>query len=162
MSRPHLKTAGCVTVTCLLLAAGCSQTVELSNVSPAAKTALKTAYPEASITEVESEFAWGTKVYEAELKQGDRQIDVKLSFDGEIIEVETKMSMSDVPKAVAEAITEAAKGAEVTGVEKVELMGKIQFGKIVKLDEPKVYYEAEYRKWGIPVQIKVAPDGSRM
>ncbi len=96
------------------------------------------------------------------MKQGDREMEVKLSFDGVIIEVETKMAMSEVPKAVAEAITAAAKGAEVIEVEKVELMGKIKSGKVVKLDKPKVFYEAKYRKWGIPVEIKVAPDGSRM
>ena len=147
---------------CLLLAAGCSQNIELAQVTPEAKKVLETRFPEATITEVESEYAWGLKVYEAELKQGDREMDVKLSLDGKIIEVETQVSLSEVPKAAAETITEAAKGGEVTKIEKVELLGKIKSGKVVKLDEPKIFYEAKYRKWGIPVEVKVAPDGSRL
>jgi len=149
-------------MTGLLLAAGCSQKIELSQVTPEAMAALKKTFPEATVTEVEREQAWGMKVYEAELKQGDKEMDVKLSLDGAIIEVETELSMSDVPKAVAEAIAKAAKGSKVTEVEKVELLGKIKSGKVVKLDKPKIFYEAEYRTLGIPVEIKVAPDGSRM
>ncbi len=158
----------------LLLAAGCSQRIELAQVTPEAMKTLKTTFPRATVTEVKRQYVWGLKVYEAELKQGDefkqgdeseqgdKEIEVKLSLDGVIIEVEAELLMEEVPPAVAKAITEAAKGSEVTEIERVDVLGKIESGKVVKLSKPKVFYEAEYRKLGLPVKIKVGPDGSRL
>ncbi|MBN1345495.1 MAG: PepSY-like domain-containing protein [Phycisphaerae bacterium] len=160
MVGQYARSVWYTTVTCLLCAAGCS--VELSKVTPEAKQSLATAFPEATITKVENELKWGGTVYEAELTQGAKKMEVKLSHDGGIIKVDTRMAMSDLPKAVAETITGATKGAKLTEIEKVEVLGKLGSGKVTKLAETKVYYKAKYRRLGLPAKIKVAPDGRRL
>jgi hypothetical protein len=76
MSHEHetnLCVAGYVgAVLCVLTAAGCSQRVPLANVSSQAAEALKTAFPDASMEQVDSEYKNGVGIYEARLARATK------------------------------------------------------------------------------------------
>lgn len=122
----------------------------------AVKAAINTSYPKAEIEEVEAECE-GLKVYEVELEQNDQELELTLAKDGTIIEVETKVCMESLPKAVADAITKVAEGAKIKKVEKEVTHAELKF---VKLDDPKTTYEAKIIKDGKKTEIKIAADGT--
>ena len=158
MRRAKRATSGLLVATCLLLSglmAGCA-----INLPPAAADALKAAFPQASIGKVALEEEDGMKLYEVELRHKGQDAEVAVSPDGVIVEVETKVSMADLPKAVADAIAKAAGGAKVEEIEREETRAVVRAGKLVKLAEPRVTYEAEFRKDGREVEIEVAADGT--
>ncbi len=123
---------------------------------PAVKAALNALYPKAEIEEVEVEKE-GLKVYEVELEQNGREIEVMLAKDGTLVEVETEMALQGLPEAVAKAITKAAKGATIKEVNKEVTYAVV---KLVKLAQPQTSYEAELSKEGAECEIEVAADGT--
>jgi hypothetical protein len=143
----------------VMIASGCQPAAKVENAS--LESHIKESFPNATIVSMKGELKHLTKVHEAKLKEGDKDLEVTLAEDGTILKVETKLSMSEVPKPVADAITAAAKGSPIQEVEKVERRGTIKCGKPVKLETPETYYEAEYKKLGLKHEIKLAPDGSR-
>lgn len=123
---------------------------------PAAKAALDALYPNAEIEEAEVEKE-GLKVYEVELEQNGQEVEVALAPDGTLLEVETEMTVQELPELVAKAIENAAKGAAVKEVNKEVTYAVV---KLVKLDQPQTSYEAELSKEGAECEIEVAADGT--
>jgi len=138
----------------LALAAGC-----VPGLPPAAADAVKAEFPGAVVGEMEQETEDGVAVYEVELTRGGKEMEVTVTADGTIVEVETEIAQADLPKAVAAAIAKAAGGAKLTEIEREETRAVVRDGKLVKLDKPKVTYEAEFLKDGREVEVEVAPDG---
>jgi hypothetical protein len=124
--------------------------------APAAKAALDALYPNAEIEEVEAEKE-GLKVYEVEFEQNGREVEATLAADGTLVEVETEMTVEDLPGPVAKAIEKAAEGATIKEVEKEVTYAVV---KLVKLDEPQTSYEAELSREGAKCEIEVAADGT--
>jgi hypothetical protein len=124
--------------------------------APAAKAALDALYPNAEIEEVEVEKE-GVKVYEVELEQNGQDIEATLAADGMLVEVETEMTVEDLPEAVAKAIENAAQGATIKEVEKEVTYAVV---KLVKLDVPQTSYGAELSREGAECEIEVAADGA--
>jgi hypothetical protein len=121
----------------------------------AVKAALSRLYPQAQIDEAELEDE-GVKVYEVELELGSEELELMMTPDGMLVEVETEISMDALPPAVAKAITEAAQGAKIEEVSKEVTYAVV---KLVKLDKPQTSYEAELTKDGAECEIEVAADG---
>ncbi|MHC4570722.1 MAG: PepSY-like domain-containing protein [Planctomycetota bacterium] len=144
----------CVTVCVVTYAGKCK--LSKSCLSLEAKAALDALYPNAEIeeTEVEKE---GLKIYEVELEQNDREIEVMLAKDGTLIEVETEITAQGLPEAVAKAIAEAAEGATIKEVSREVTYAVV---KLVSLDQPQTSYEAELSKQGAECEIEVAADGT--
>lgn len=128
------------------------------NSLPAAvKTAIQALYPEAVIEEVEVERE-GLKLYEVELEQDNGQeVEVTVSSDGTIVEVETEVAMGSIPQVVAEAIAQVSEGAKIKEIEKEVTYAVVR---LVNLDTPRITYEAELIKDGKKSEIKVAADGT--
>ena len=133
---------------------------EVSTLPARAKAAIESAFPKAVVTDTELEYEDGVKLYEVALTLGGRKMDVKLSPKGTILEIETKVGVNEVPKAAMQAIRQHAKGGRVEEIEKVELRGVVKSGRLVKLRQPKIFFEAEVARDGREAEIKVAPDGS--
>lgn len=158
MKTAHRTSAGMLAVTCLLLLGfmtGCA-----TSLPRAAADAVKAAFPQASIEEVGLDKEDGIDLYEVELRQNGEETEVTVSPDGVIVEVETEVFLKDLPKAVADAITKAAAGAKVEEIKREETRAVVRAGKLVKLDQPRITYEAEFRKDGKELQIELAPDGT--
>lgn len=126
------------------------------NLPLAVRTALEALYPNAEIeeTEVEKECL---KIYEVELEQNDQEVEVAVAPDGTILEVETEITLQDLPEAVAQAIAEAAEGATIKEVSREVTYAVV---KLVSLDQPQTSYEAELSKQGAECEIEVAEDGT--
>jgi len=124
--------------------------------APGAKAALDALYPNAEIEEVEVKKE-GLKVYEVELEQNGQEVEATLAADGTLVEVETEMTVEDLPEPIAKAIEKAAEGATIKEVEKEVTYAVV---KLVKLDEPQTSYEAELSREGAKCEIEVAADGT--
>jgi len=122
----------------------------------AVKTALDALYPNAEIEEVEVKKE-GLKVYEVELEQNGQEVEVTLTPDGTLVEVETEMTVQGLPEPVAKAIEKAAEGATVKEVSKEVTYAVV---KLVKLEQPQTSYEAELSREGAKCEIEVAADGT--
>ena len=131
----------------------------------AAAEAIKAAFPDAKIEEVEVEEEEGVTLYEVELEQGDVEMEVEVAPDGTIVEIETEIAQKDAPEAALQAIQAAAPDAEIEEVEKIEIRAETKKAEgdkpaqLVKLDKAKIVYEAELKKDGKEGEITVAADG---
>jgi uncharacterized membrane protein YkoI len=121
-----------------------------------AAAAIKRAFPKATIGEVGRERE-GVLLYEVELKQDDEEIEVEVTGDGQIIEVERKVPKGALPKAVAKTLGKLAGNAKVEEIEKEEIHAVL---KLVKLKSPRVVYEVEFIQDGKKVEVKIAQDGT--
>jgi uncharacterized membrane protein YkoI len=130
----------------------------------AAAKALKDAFPKATVDEVKMEKEKGITVYEVELEEGKSEMEVEVTADGTIVEIETDVEMKDVPEAAAKAIQAAAEGAKIEELAKKEVRAEIkkegETAKLVKLEKAKTLYEAEIVKGDKKGQIEVAADGT--
>lgn len=122
----------------------------------AAAAAIKKAFPKATIDEIELEKE-GVVLYEVELEQGGKELEVTVSPDGQIVEVERKVSKADLPDAVAKTLARLAGDAKIKEIEKEEIHAVV---KLVKLRKPKTVYEAEFVKDGKEIEVKIAADGT--
>jgi hypothetical protein len=161
MMRTSWITAVGAAMICLVLAAGCSQTVNLNQVSPPAAEAVKKAFPAASITKATLESGGAPKLYEVGLAEGEQVMEVTVSDDGFIVEAETVMALTEVPAPVREAVTKAVGDGKLLKLEKVEHRGRCREGKITPIDPPEVFYEAKYLRWAVMHEVAWTPDGAQ-
>ncbi|UCD30124.1 MAG: PepSY-like domain-containing protein [Planctomycetota bacterium] len=139
----------------LLAGVGC--TMDMSSITPEARTAIETKFPKADVREVQARLGG---LYEIELLQDKESLEVKLHQDGTIIEIETIIDASDLPEPVMNTVTEKTKGKELKEVEKVQLLARQTLGGLQKLEKPEVFYEIEWLEFGFEQEINVNPDGS--
>src|SRR5207237_2545868 len=66
--------------------------------------AVKKRFPEAEIVSASKEVEDGKTLYELALKQKDAKMDVTLTAEGEIQEIEKEIASKDLPKAVADGL----------------------------------------------------------
>jgi hypothetical protein len=122
----------------------------------AVKDAALAALPQGIIektTVEEKEF----KIYAVILKQDGQESEIKITSDGTVLGMETKVGKENIPDAVAKSLSKAAQGAEMKGVEKKVTYLII---KPVKLDVPETTYESDIIKDGNACEIKLAADGT--
>ena len=123
---------------------------------PAAATAIKRAFPKATIDQVERETVRAV-LYEVELKQNRKEIEVQVTPDGRIVEVGKAVAKKDLPKAVAKTLARLAGDARIREIEREETRAVL---KLVKLKKPLVVYEAEFVRNGKEIEVRIAPDGT--
>jgi len=118
-----------------------------------AASALRKAFPRALFRGVEFEHVEAPRLYEVQLARGGRDLEVTVSADGVIVEVETQVAKDELPAAVARTIGAAAGGAELDELEKAETRAVLKF---VELKQPQVAYSAEFRKEDMKQEIEVS------
>jgi hypothetical protein len=65
-----------------------------------------------------------------------------------------------VPAAAMKVLREAAKGAKMDRIERIEISYETKDGKAIKLDKPITHYAVEMTKGGQTAEVVVAPDGT--
>jgi len=100
--------------------------IPLSEAPSAAVNAVKERFPGAEIRDgVEKETKQAGVVYEFELVKDGRKIEAEVSAEGRFREIETELTASDLPKAVAAAIAERFPGGAVSKAkEEIKLQGE--------------------------------------
>jgi hypothetical protein len=130
---------------------------EKGGVTPpaAVKSAVQAAYPQATISNVKTEKEF--ELFEVFITQNAKESEVTVTPEGTVIEMEAKIDKANIPDAVAKALTTAAQGAEVKGVEQQTAYYVI---KAVKLDKPEISYSADLVKDGKQCEITIAANGT--
>ena len=98
------------------------------------------------VREIEQETENERTVYEAEWKVDGKEVEVKVTADGKLLERETEIALKDVPEAARETILKEAAGSKVNEVEKV-------------VAGDRVAYEAEWKADGKEIEITVSTAG---
>ena len=111
---------------------------------PAVESAFKAAYPTATITQVSKEKEGGQDTYEVESVDKGVRRDVEYKPDGTLIDVEEEIAASDLPQAVASAITARYPKATLVKREKVTKGSTVT-------------YEVQLKNG--PKEVELTPDG---
>jgi len=126
-------------------------TVPLAEVPPAVVNAVKERFPGAEIRDrVEKDIEGAGVFHEFELVKDGKKIDAEVGPEGRFREIETKLTASDLPRIVADAIAEKFPSGQVRKAkEEIKFQGE---------QETKVY-EVDVVTDGRKVEIKLDPDG---
>jgi hypothetical protein len=126
--------------------------VPLAQVPGRVTTAVKARFPTAKIESAATEDEDGHLVYEVQLKQDGKKIDVTLNPQGVIELIETQMRSDDLPKEVKRSLAEKYPKAQVKLAETVV---KVKEGK-----ETLDCYELKLTEGSKTSEVKFAPDGT--
>ena len=140
----------------LLAAAGpaarADEKVDLDKVPKAVVDAVKARFPDAEIKGAEKETEDGKTYYELEILNKKDEIDVELTPDGDIAEIEKEIEYKDLPKAVSKALEDKYPKAEFDEVEEVT--------KVEKKTEKLAFYEVQVKTADKKhLEVEVDPDG---
>lgn len=124
--------------------------VALTDVPKAVLDAVKAKFPRAVIKTAEKEVERGQTHYEIESTLNGRELEVTLKPNGTIVEIEKNIAVSDLPKAVSEAVTAKHPQASIRKAEEVVNS---------RNGEERTHYDLDLQAGGRDLDMKVAPDG---
>lgn len=109
---------------------------------PKAAAAIKKAFPEGKIEEVEKEVEGDKVVYEVEVEVGDKEYDVTVTGAGEILEIEREIKVADLPKAVSAGVLKKYPGATIKEAEEILDGDKVSAYEVAVVTKDKKEVEA--------------------
>jgi hypothetical protein len=127
---------------------------------PPAVAAVRRLFPAASVTGVGQEREQGVLYYEVVLREGNARIEVEVSPDGGVGEVERVVALAAVPQVVRDGISRRIGGAPVREVELHEVRGVPRGGVFVPLDPPRTVYEVACDLDGVRTELAFRADGT--
>ena len=101
--------------------------VALDKVPEAVLKAVKDRFKDAKLVSAQTEKENGKLLYEINLKEKDRAIDVTVTPEGKIVSIEKTISSKDLPRPVKEAINKKYPKAEFKGIEEITEDGKTNY-----------------------------------
>jgi len=131
--------------------------IKMSDVPAAVAQTVKTECPDCAIDKLTREVENGVTIYDFEFKRGKGEMDV--TQDGFVISRETVVPINDIPARAREAILKAATSGRVAQVLKEQVRAELTDSKVIKLDTPKYFYEADLVKGNQVAEIVVSPEG---
>ncbi|MDB5310732.1 MAG: hypothetical protein JWO38_4934 [Gemmataceae bacterium] len=150
------KLIGCVAAAVTVLAVGLvawadDEKVPLDKVPAKVKEAVKAKYPKAEILSAELGDQDGMKVYEFEIKEGEKKWEVSFTPEGKFVSAEEPVAAeADLPAKVKEAFRKKYPEAKVVSIEK-ETSGDGAAAKVV--------YEIVIEKGKDKVEVQFDPEG---
>lgn len=113
--------------------------------------AVKKLYPRAKIREVEQHIKT-LIVFEVELDQDGRELDVVYASDGTLMETEAEVTLESLPPALRQNILKAADGGIIKEVERETVYGIVS---AVKLNAAVTTYDVEVLRDGHIIEITI-------
>ena len=101
--------------------------VPLDKLPKAVSDAVKKKYPKAKMVSAEKEKKDKKTVYEVKIKDGEQTIEVSLTPEGEIVEIEKVIAAKDLPTAVTTALGEKYPKAKIVKVEEITKGEKVTY-----------------------------------
>jgi hypothetical protein len=147
-----------ITVLCVL-ATPDVRAGESAELTPAARAAVEKLYPTGSIVGVGHEREHGVRYYEVAVRDGEERIEVEVTEDGVIGEIESPIELMDVPVAARVEILRLTEGARHTELERHEIRGIPKGDTFMAIDPPMVVYEVEYERDGLRKEVTLGPTG---
>jgi hypothetical protein len=135
------------------------ETPAVKRPDPVTKT-FKAAFPKGEILKVDAEEENGVTVYDIEFKDGATEKETDITADGTMLEFTVVIPVKQVPPAAMKAVRDAAKGAKIGRIERVEISYEAKDGKTIKLDKPITRFAVELAKGARSSEIVVDPEGS--
>jgi uncharacterized membrane protein YkoI len=143
-----------------LPARGLAQETATDTKLPAAvKKTFDARFPKGQIEKVEAEQEGGVTVYDIEFKDGDTSKETDITADGTMLEFTVVIDAKAVPEAAMKPIREAAAGATMKRVERIEISHETKDGKTIKLPKTVTHYAVELKKGDQEAEIIVDADG---
>lgn len=124
---------------------------------PAAAATIENLFGGASYGRTRRRVSRGAALCEVGCQHKGNDVTVKIHPDGTLVRAETCLPQEDLPPPVGAVMAKAAKTARVSKIIKSESFAE---AKLVKLDSPRVLYEATVLIGLIWRRIRVAADGS--
>ena len=141
-------------------ATGRAQKKDLEAKLPApVKKTFRDKFPKAEIEKTDVEEENGVTVYDIEFRDGTTEKETDITADGTMLEFTVVIEASDVPEAAMKPIRQAAEGATMKRIERIEISYKTKDGKAIKLPKPVTHYAVEMSKGIRSTEIVVAPNG---
>jgi len=139
----------------LAVARADEEKVPLDKVPKAVLDAVKTRFPQAKLVSAEKETDKDKVVYEIAITDKDQKIEVTLTPEGKIVEIEKQIAVSDLPKAVADVAKAKYPKAEYKVIEEVF--------KVKDDKETLTYYELHLvTAAGAAVEVRIGADGKML
>jgi hypothetical protein len=132
---------------------------EPDDLTPEALAAVQELFPTASIVGIGREREHGVRYYEVAVRDGDERIEIEVTADGTVGEIESMVAISDVPAAVRSGIESLTTGVSVMHVERHEIRGVPRGDVFVPVDPPLIAYEVEYQVDGVWKEVARGADG---
>src|SRR5947208_6978888 len=107
-------------------AAAADEKVPLDKLPEVVRKAATTKFPKAKLDSAVKATSGDTTTYEVTMKDGKFGIDITITSEGKITQIEREMAFTDLPKAVSEAFTGKYPKATVKRIEELSTDDKIQ------------------------------------
>jgi hypothetical protein len=120
----------------------------------------RAAFPNGEIAKVDVDEENGVSVYDLEFTEGKTEKETDIAADGTMLESTVVVRAKDVPPAAMKTVRQAADGAKMRRIERVEISYETKDGKAVKLAKPVTHYAVEIAKGDESTEIVVDPDGT--
>jgi uncharacterized membrane protein YkoI len=133
MQTPAIATAAVILLG-LSVARAQEEKIALDKLPKEVLDAVKAKYPGAELLGAEREKEKGKTVYEVALKHKGHRIEVTLTPEGKIIEIEKEVAVKDFPKAVQEALAAKYAKAKVKKAEEVTKGEKVVYEVLIDND----------------------------
>lgn len=142
-------------VVCLAVYAAEAAKDEQMKLPDAVTAAIKALYPQGEIEEVKQETEDGVMVYEVEVEQGEKEVELTITPEGTVMEEEQEIEVKDLPAAAQQAVA----GAKVKEVSKEVNYYTVKDKKLQKLASPELSYSVEIEKDGKVTEMEFNADG---
>ena len=126
---------------------------------PAAAAVAKL-FPRATLVGVGQEREGQVAYYEVTVQDGTRQVELEVTADGSVGEVEAEVAIGDCPTALRGAVSRLVQGGTLARIERHEVRGVPHGSRFTPLDPPLVVYEVGYRLEGVQREAVLNEDGS--
>jgi hypothetical protein len=143
----------------------CSLAISVSTaaeLTPAAAAAVNQLYPGAIVSGVEQGREEGVRYFEVAVRVGGEVIEIEVTPDGGIGEIETRVAMADLPRDVRDGISRLTNGARITDVERHEVKGFAMGGVFRPVDPPVIMYEVGFERNGVRREVAVGSNGESL
>jgi hypothetical protein len=130
--------------------------------TPAATAAVKGRFPTGSIVAVNQEREQGVRYFEVALKDGERRVEIEVTAEGTIGEIESAVAIEDVPELAREAIRTLTAGGSVEAIEWHEVHGEPWGNAFVPVDPARTFYEVKSRVNGAFREFAIGLDGNAL
>ncbi len=101
-------------------------------------------FPDAKVTKINRERERGAWYYEVVLNNNERRLEVEVSPEGVIGEIEGKVEFKDLPAPLQQKVRDRVGRGKLVRVERHERRGVARSGKFVALHQPRISYEIKY------------------
>ena len=112
-------------------------------------------FPDAKVTGFGKEREQGVRYYEVNLCQGESKIEVEVAPDGNIGEIESKVSFNELSADDQTKIRKGTHGGRIIRVEKHQRIGRPGNGTFVPLKLPTTFYEVKYYQGNRKKEVKI-------